>query len=77
MTKAEQDFIDEYARKLLVDWAKQTLAFGQINDPTEGDKKKGLMVYFEYAIDKGWVGKSEPRRVTAKGFSTAAAFLRR
>ena len=76
-TKAEETFIDQYTRKLLVKWAQQTIAFGKINDPTRADIAGGVTVYFEHAKAKGWVGKKEPARLTSKGFSTAAAFLRR
>ena len=76
-TKAEQNFIDQYARKLTVEWAKQTLAFGAINEPTPADIKGGMMLYFDHAIEKGWVSKKAPYKLLSKGFSTAAAFLKR
>jgi hypothetical protein len=76
-TKAEENFIDQYTRKLLVEWAKQTIAFGSINEPTKSDEKTGMLIYFEHAKSKGWVGKSIPHRLTAKGFASAAAFLKR
>ena len=77
MTKAEENFIDQYARKLLVEWARQTLAFDQINEPERLDIRQGTMTYFDHAIEKGWVSKREPRKVTAKGFGVAVAFLKR
>lgn len=72
MTEAEKDFMDEYARSLLVRWADRSLRTGSVGDVAEEDEP-----YFSYAIDKGWIGKAAPRKVTAKGFSTAASFLRR
>jgi len=72
MTEAEKDFMDEYARSLLVRWADRTLRTGNVGDVGEEDEP-----YFSYAIDKGWLGKAAPRKVTAKGFSVAASFLRR
>ena len=76
-TKAEENFIDQYTRKLLVLWAQQTLAFGKINEPTRADTARGTDLYFEHVRTRGWVGKKEPARLTSKGFSTAAAFLKR
>jgi len=77
-SKPEEAFIDQYTRKLTVEWAKQTSAWGQINEPTKTDLKNPLLVAcFEHAKAKGWVGKSKPARLTAKGFGTAAAFLKR
>jgi len=72
MTEAEKDFLDEYTRRLLVRWADHSLRTGSVGDVREEDEP-----YFSHAIDKGWVGKASPRRLTAKGFSVAASFLRR
>jgi hypothetical protein len=72
MTEAEKDFLDEYTRRLLVRWADRSLRTGSVGDIQEEDEP-----YFSYAIDKGWIGKASPRRLTAKGFSVAASFLRR
>ena len=76
-TKAEEAFIDQFTRKLLVEWARQTIAFGLINNPTKADIAQGTTLYFEHAKERGWVGKSEPPKLTAKGFAAAAAFLKR
>jgi hypothetical protein len=76
-TKAEEAFIDQYTRKLMVEWAKQSLAFGSVNEPTTADLKSGMMVYFDFALSKGWLSKREPHRLTAKGFGVAASFLKR
>ena len=76
-TKAEEAFIDQYTRKLMVEWAKQSLAFGSVNEPTTADLTSGMMVYFDFALSKGWLSKREPHRLTAKGFGVAASFLKR
>jgi hypothetical protein len=74
MTEAEKDFLDEYTRRLLLKWADRTLRTGNLGDVGEEAANEP---YFSYAIDKGWIGKASPRRLTAKGFSVAASFLRR
>lgn len=76
-TKAEEAFIDQYTRKMMVSWAKQSIAFGSVNDPTPADIKGGMMVYFDFALAKGWLTKRTPHRLTAKGFSVATSFLKR
>ena len=72
-TKGEQEFIDQYTRSLTVNWADQCIRGGGIPDvPGIRDTP-----YWEYASLKGWITKAEPRRLTATGLRTAAAFLRR
>ena len=69
-TKAELDFIQEYTRQLLVEWAHQ-----QVNGkvPAILDEQEP---YAEFAISKKWLS-SDKSRILATGFNTAAAFLRR
>lgn len=76
-TGSELDFIKEYTRSLLVEWADHCIKNGTL--PENGDRARLKMsdVYIECALNNGWVTKSEPRRLTAKGFAAAAAFLRR
>ena len=76
-TKSEEAFIDQYTRKMMVEWAKQSIAFGAINEPTPADINSGLTIYFDLALAKGWVSKRTPHRLTAKGFQVAASFLKR
>jgi hypothetical protein len=77
-SKAEEKFIDQYARKLTVEWAKQTLGFGAINEPTKADLRNPLLMEcMAHAERKKWVSKSKPRKLISAGFSTAAAFLKR
>lgn len=80
-TQAEQDFIEQYARVYLVDWCCQTLTYGSIESPTEAgpteSQKQMATICLTLAEEKGWVGKSKPKKVLAKGYATAAAFLKR
>lgn len=81
MTQAEQDFIEQFSRTFLLEWCCQTLTAGHITDVSGGAATKAQREIaprcLEFAQEKGWVGKSEPKKVLAKGFSTAAAFLKR
>jgi hypothetical protein len=81
MTQAQKDFIAEYARLHLVDWCAQTLIHGHMIDMNpvraKTEDKPLADLCFEFALEKGWVTKSDPVKVSAKGFSTAAAFLKR
>jgi hypothetical protein len=80
MLQSEEDFIEQYARTLLVEWCVQTLTTtGHIHD-VRGPRQVPLTVAdlcLGHARSKGWVSKSDPPKVLAKGFSTAAAFLKR
>jgi len=71
MTKSQTSFAIEYARQLLVRWADQTLR--DVPLTVHGEEE----IYLAIARDKKWVGKREPARVTASGFTAAAGFLKR
>ena len=71
-TKGELAFIDQYTRKLLVAWGHASLYDEFIPDIDDGDQ-----VYLEQALVKGWVSKKTPHKLTAKGWATAASFLKR
>jgi len=71
-TKGELAFIDQYTRKLLVKWADICIVKGDLTSAGETPA-----VYLEHALEKGWLTKRTPRTLTAKGWSTAAAFLKR
>ena len=81
LSKTETDFIEQYARIHLVEWCCQCIEHGAIMDVGAAGETKAQKAItskcLEFALEKGWVGKSEPRKVLAKGFSTAAAFLKR
>ena len=70
MTKAEEDFVEEYTRSLLPTWGDccirgQELDLDIVQNP-----------YAKCAFDKGWLTK-DAKRLTAKGFGVAASFLKR
>jgi hypothetical protein len=77
--KAKQDFIDQYTRKLLVDWAHHEAAAGALVELEACSPKQcayGYRVYVAHAVGRGWLVK-DGSRVSAKGFAVAASFLRR
>jgi hypothetical protein len=74
MTQAESDFVEEYTRSLLVGWADRSVRGLALALDFDADMN-GL--YIKCALDKGWLTKSTPPRVSAKGFTAAASFLKR
>ena len=70
LSAAEIDFIDEMTRSMLVKWADQLVRESCIEPEPTG-------VYREHALEKGWLTVKLPHRLTAKGWTTAASFLRR
>ena len=70
MTQAESDFVEEYARSLLVTWADRCVRGSALDLDADSP-------YVKCALDKGWLTKSNPPRVSAKGFTAAASFLKR
>jgi hypothetical protein len=69
-SKAQDDFLNEYARTRLIEWCAQELLEGKL------DLTSQPPLLIEAALEKGWLTKREPRSLTAKGYTTAAAFLR-
>jgi hypothetical protein len=72
-SKGELAFIEQRTRQLLVEWADRQLregSLGSIHVTT-------IQVYVEHALYKGFLTKREPTRLTAKGWSAAASFLKR
>lgn len=78
-SKGELDFIAQQTRVFLVQWADHEVTSGFPPEEVSGEAPAGsrLAPYIEHALDKGWLTKSQPRRLTARGWSTAAAFLKR
>ena len=79
-TKAEETFIDQYTRSILVKWGDHLLRPGHHLDVSGyGSPSHQIheQPYLDHALKKGWVTKKEPRRLTAKGWQTAARFLKR
>jgi len=73
-SKAEENFIDQYTRKLMVDWAFHVVRFPDGGVPPVPGANGP---YVEHALKKGWLTKRTPHRLTAKGFGVAASFLKR
>jgi hypothetical protein len=72
MTQAESDFVEEYTRSLLVGWADRCVRDLAIDFDADTNSP-----YVKCALDKGWLTKAKPPRVSAKGFTAAASFLKR
>lgn len=73
-SKAEEAFIDQYTRRLAVEWADHMVRHPGGCLPMSA---RIAPVYIDHALAKGWITKREPRRLTAKGFGIAASFLKR
>lgn len=71
--KGEASFAREYARSLLVNWAKQCLVNenGEFILLHDGDA-----TFVEVARERKWVSKKE-LKVLGAGFTAAAGFLKR
>lgn len=76
-TKAESEFVDQYCRKLTVEWANNQI-LGMEDPVLMGTPVvcHPLRVYLEFALTKGWVSK-DYKKVSSVGFNTARAFLKR
>lgn len=72
MTQAESDFVEEYTRNLLVGWADHCVRGLALDFDADMSSP-----YVKCALDKGWLTKVKPLRVSAKGFTAAASFLKR
>jgi len=79
MTKGQQEFLDQYTRKLMVDICAEVLA----QDIPE-DVHRDHTVYTNHAISKKWLsyrGTLADRQVAlgvlSSGWATAARFLKR
>ena len=70
LSKSERAFLDQWVRKVLVDWCAHQVKFGGL--PSEGVSEQDR----DYARAKGWLTK-DGERVTAKGCTTATSFLKR
>jgi hypothetical protein len=68
---AESTFVDQFVRRLLVGWAEHAIVHGSI--PVV---EHSHVQFLTYASDKGWITKREPKTLTAKGWNTAASFMK-
>ena len=81
-TAGQAKFIDQYTRKLMVQWCHETLQMnrslvarpGGLQAPAFGLDRDN--VYVQYAISKKWVSAKDDKILSA-GWATAAAFLKR
>lgn len=69
VTDAQDKFLSQYVRTLLVEWAvycleHEALEIGNLNP-----------LFVNYAKDRGWLTKGD--RVSAAGYAVATAFLKR
>lgn len=77
MTKAEAAFMDQMTRKLLVNCANHLIRYPDGGFPT-GEAGNFLPEpYHAHALERGWVSKRDPSKLTGKGFGVAASFLKR
>jgi len=82
LSKSEQLFIDQMARKKMVEWCDDALKTGFVRQPImtacvlpETDPP-APDAYLHHAIAKGWVSK-DGTKILASGWETAARFLKR
>jgi len=82
LSKSEQLFIDQMARKKMVTWCDDALNTGFTRQPImtacilPGNDPPCPDVYLYHAITKGWVSK-DGTKILAAGWETAARFLKR
>lgn len=81
MSKAADTFIDQYTRKLLVDWAHHQVTETQGGIPPlevcgRQQCSYGYAPYIAHAISKGWLSK-DGQRVLARGYAVATSALKR
>lgn len=71
LTAGQTKFLDQYTRKLMVQWCHESLS--GLGVPTF---RPADSIYRDYAIQKKWVSHKDGS-VIAAGWATAAAFLKR
>jgi hypothetical protein len=71
LTSGEAKFLDQYTRKLMVQWCHEALVSD--SPPKIPPEYK---VYRDYAITKKWLS-SKDGSILSAGWATAAAFLKR
>ena len=68
-TKSEDAFIDQMTRKKLVSMADSLIQSGESQVLPEP--------YRAHALNRGWLSKRNPDKLTGKGYGIAASFLKR
>lgn len=76
MTKAEAAFMDQMTRKLLVNCADHLIRYPDSGFPLSSTDFLPEP-YHAHALERGWVSKRDPSKLTGKGFGVAASFLKR
>lgn len=76
-SRGELNFIDQFTRKLVVDWASVCVGVGELPEKQFSEESAATNPYVAHALAKGWITKKFPRKLTASGWDTAAAFLKR
>ena len=82
MTKGEELFIDQMARKKMVDWCSWA-----IEKPTAYSRELGICIpesdapYRDFAVSKKWLspkyGPTGANKILSAGWETASRFLKR
>jgi hypothetical protein len=73
----ELKFIDQYTRSLLVELANKCVRDGSLRGEEYTEEFIHFNPYLEHALNKGWITKKLPRKLTSAGFEVAASFLKR
>lgn len=71
LTSGEAQFLDQYTRRLMVQWCHLQLTTG-----TSPSVPADHEVYLNYARTKGWISKKDGTVLSA-GWKVGAAFLKR
>jgi len=76
-SKHETSFIDQFTRKLCVEWAQICVEEGHLPGKDFSDEAIAKDPYKAYAMSKGWFSKRLPRTLTAGGWDRAVAWLKK
>mgnify|MGYP001613513717 CR=1 FL=1 len=73
-TPAEQEFINQKSRQLMVEMAEYAIKNGSISDLVQAHVDEA---YLDHMKAKGWLTKRLPLTLTAGGWGVASTFLKR
>ena len=76
MTKAEEAFVDQYTRRLMVDLCHNQMTSGSPFRFEGEERKPEYEPYIAHAISKKWLS-ADGKRVLSQGWMTAMRFLKR
>lgn len=76
-SRQELNFIDQYTRKLCVEWALVSVEHGGLPEAEFSDEAIEACPYKKHAAIKGWLTKKAPRRLSAGGWARAVAWLKK